>query len=190
MTRQRVKHTRSRKSRIMQLPEPVKTELDLLLREDRVSQIDILDRINAHLASLNEKPISQTSLNRYSRKMARMGQKVSELRAVSEVWVEKLGEAPTGDVGKLLLELVRTLAVEVGMNMMSDDSQVSPEALNDLAQLLLRTEQAATAAINREKEIRQAFAEQAAKEIEQRRGSDGLTEEAITNIKKMILGIA
>ena len=87
----RAPHNKNRKSRIKLLPKAIKAELDKLLREDRMTQADMLKQINALCEKHGEKKVSQTSLSRYQRQMNEMGRKVKELREVSSVWVAKTG---------------------------------------------------------------------------------------------------
>ncbi|WP_322740956.1 phage protein Gp27 family protein [Endozoicomonas gorgoniicola] len=116
------------------MPDPIKQELHRMLREDRMRQADILAALNELCIEEGLPAISQISLSRYSVRMRKMGQKVIELRDVSAIWVEKLGEMPEGDAGKLLLEIIRTLSVNIvtGIN---EDDEVSIETLNQLALL-------------------------------------------------------
>lgn len=183
-------HTRNRRSRIKQLPKDIKAQLDSLIREGRMTQSQILEQVNQLCAAHGEEPVSQSGLSRYAKQMDEMGRKIRELREVSSVWVSKLGEAPTSDTGKMLLEAVRTMAADVILNMGREGSAVDPKALNQLALVMQRVEQAAMASHKREKEIRQAFAAEAADKAEQALVNQGMTASTIETIKKEILGIA
>ena len=188
---ERTKHTRNRKSRIKQLPRAIKEQLDALIREGRMTQGQILEQVNQLCESHGEEPVSQSGLSRYAKQMDEMGKKIRELREVSSVWVSKLGEAPTSDTGKMLLEAVRTLAADVILNMSGEGGKVDPKALNQLALVMQRVEQAAMASHKREKEIRQAFAEEAADSVtDELRGADGMSEELENRIREILLGRA
>ncbi|KEQ19180.1 DUF3486 family protein [Endozoicomonas numazuensis] len=183
--------TRNRKSRIKLLPKKIKEELDRLIREGRMTQTQILDEVNQLCEAHGENPISQSGMSRYSKEMDEMGQQIRELREVSSVWVAKLGEAPTSDVGKMLLESVRTLAADVIMEMRKDRGKIEPKALNQLALVMQRVEQAAMASHKRETEIRKVFAEEAANTVtDELRGSDGMSEQLENRIREILLGKA
>jgi polyhydroxyalkanoate synthesis regulator phasin len=184
------KKPRNRKSRIKLLPKSIKEELDRLIREGRMTQTQILDQVNQLCDAHGEDPISQSGMSRYSKQMDEMGQQIRELREVSAVWVAKLGDAPTSDVGKMLLESVRTLAADVIMEMRTDRGKIEPKALNQLALVMQRVEQAAMTSHKREKEIRTAFADEAAEKAEEAMTNQGMTASTIETIKKEILGIA
>ena len=183
-------HTRTRKSRIKQLPATIKEQLDSLIREGRMNQKEILEQVNQLCTAHGEVPVSQSGLSRYASRMEEIGAKVRQSREVAEVWVTKLGSAPTTDVGKLIQEIVRTLAFDLTMSAMESGKPIEPKALNQLALAMQRIEQAANASLKREKEIRAAFAEEAASKAEQALANQGMTVSTIETIKKEILGIA
>ncbi len=186
------KRTRGRRSKIDLLPEEIKAELNAMLRDGRLQQQEILDLVNAQIeeAGLTEKAkLSRSGLNRYATRMEEVGAKIRQAREVAEVWTAKLGDAPTSEVGKLLQEVVRTMAFETGMAMSESEEPVPPKALSQLALAIQRVEQAAMASHKREKEIRTAFAEEAANAMEEVAKSQGLTREGVKAIKAQILGI-
>lgn len=186
------KRTRGRRSKIDLLPEDIKAELNTMLRDGRLQQQEILDLVNAQIkeAGLEDKAkLSRSGLNRYASRMEEVGAKIRQAREVAEVWTAKLGDQPTSEVGKLLQEVVRTMAFETGMAMSESGDPVEPKALSQLALAIQRVEQAAMASHKREKEIRTAFAEEAANAMEEVAKSQGLTREGVKAIKQQILGI-
>ncbi|WP_333986796.1 DUF3486 family protein [Providencia huaxiensis] len=187
------KKTRGRPSKIDLLPDAIRDQLHALLRDKRHTQEDIRAAVNELIdeSGLPEDlKISRTGLNRYASRMETLGAKIREGREIADVWVSKLGSAPTSDVGKLLQEFVKSLAFETSMSLSEGDAVVEPKALAQLALVAARIEQAAMMSTKREKEIRAAFAAEAATEAEKIVKQAGLTEEAAANIKRQILGIA
>lgn len=186
------KRTRGRRSKIDLLPEEIKRELNTMLRDGRLQQQEILDLVNAQIkeAGLEDKAkLSRSGLNRYASRMEEVGAKIRQAREVAEVWTAKLGDQPTSEVGKLLQEVVRTMAFETGMAMSESGDPVEPKALSQLALAIQRVEQAAMASHKRETEIRTAFAEEAANMVEEVAKSQGLTRDGVKAIKAQILGI-
>jgi hypothetical protein len=186
------KRTRGRRSKIDLLPKDIKAELNAMLRDGRLHQQEILDLVNTQIkeAGLADKAtLSRSGLNRYASRMEEVGAKIRQAREVAEVWTAKLGDQPTSDVGKLLQEVVRTMAFETGMSMSESDDPVEPKALSQLALAIQRVEQAAMASHKRETEIRTAFAEEAASMVEEVAKSQGLTRDGVKAIKAQILGI-
>lgn len=187
------KKTRGRPSKIDLLPEAIRDQLHALLRDKRHTQEDIRAAVNELIddAGLpDDLKISRTGLNRYASRMETVGAKIREGREIADVWVSRLGSAPTSDVGKLLQEFVKSLAFETTMKLSEADTLVEPKALAQLALVAARIEQAAMMSTKREKEIRAEFAAKAAIETEKMVKQAGLTEEAAANIKQYILGIA
>lgn len=188
-----VKHaTRGRPSKIDLLPETIREQLHLMLREKRHTQEEIRAAINELIDShdLSALQISRTGLNRYATRMEEFGAKIRASREMAEIWATKLGSAPTSDVGKLLLEFVKTLAFETSMQMSEAGETVPPKALGQLALVAQRLEAAAMASHKREKEIRLAFAQEAAAQAEKITKKAGLSAETAATIRKEILGIA
>ncbi|HDL0289763.1 TPA: DUF3486 family protein, partial [Escherichia coli] len=94
------------------------------------------------------------------------------------------------DVGKLLMEFVKTLAFETSMSMAEDDKPVAPKALGQLALVAQRLEAAAMTSHKREKAIRDAFAQEMAEKTEELVRTGGLSGGAADTIKRDILGIS
>lgn len=142
-----------------------------------------------------EEQISRTGLNRYFKRMEEAGSRMAQAREVAEVWTAKLGQAPTSELGKMLQEFVRTMAFETSMKMMDasegeDGKMVDPKSLGQLALVIQRVEAAAMTSHKVEKEIRAAFAAEAATAAEKIVKQAGLTAETAAQIKQQILGIA
>lgn len=182
--------TRGRPSKIDQLPDDIKAQLDAMLREGH-TQKSILDYINPKLESVGEGVISRSGLNRYSTKMESVGREIREVRELSEVWVAKLGTKPTGDVSAMLMEMVRTNYFKLFMKLQEDPEAVMDFGmLKDVALGIQRIESAALQTHKRETDIRKAFAEEAAKEIEATAAEAGWSADTVQAAKNRILGIA
>ncbi|HAS3559474.1 TPA: DUF3486 family protein [Vibrio cholerae] len=188
----------NRKSKVELLPEDIRNTLNVFIRSGNMTQKDILEAVNQMIdeAGLgDDAKLSRTGFNRYAKRMEEMGQRLRQSREVAEVWVSKLGEAPTSDVGKLLQEFVRTMAFDTSMKMMEqsdgeDGEVISPKALGQLALVVQRIETAAMTSMKREKEIRAAFAAEAAEAAEKIVKQAGISADTATDIKNQILGIA
>ena len=185
--------TRGKPSKVHQLPQSIKTKLDELLRDGKLTQSDILEQVNVLIkqAGLTDSDkLSKSGINRYSTNMQTVGARIAEARAVSEQWVAKLGNKPSGDVSNILIEMVRTLAFESVLKASDGEEPVDPKYIKDLAIGIEKLEKAATESTKREKEIRKAFAEEAAATAEEIAVQAGLTTEGANTIKKQILGLA
>ena len=191
-----IPRAKNRKSKVELLPEEIRAAIGALIRSGDMMQKDILAAVNEMIDEAGlpaDAKISRTSFNRYAQKMESRGARIREAREVAEVWTTKLGDAPVSEVGKLLQEFVRTMAFETSMHMMDEadanQEPVPPKALNQLALVVQRIEQASMTSHKVEKEIRKAFAEQAADEAESIVKKAGISAETAADIKKRILGI-
>lgn len=185
---------RGKPSKIDLLPSAIKSKLDELLRNNKLQQKDILHVVNTLIdeAGLSEElKLSASGVNRYSTQMETIGHDIRQARQMAEIWVAKLGTEPTGDVSKLLMEMLRTqsfrLLVKANEN---PDDVLDPKTIGELALGIQRIEKAAMLNMQKEKEIKKAFADEAAEAIDNAAAQAGLTTEGANLIKQEILGLA
>lgn len=183
-----------RKSSIEQMPAEILEQLQSLLRDPRVTQLEATEQINAIIERTQVgETVSKSAVNRYSQKLDKVGKRLQESREMASIWIGKLGAAPQGEVGKLLNEIIRTMAFETSMAMAEDEEPASPKMLANLALAVQRLEDSATKNLKRDEEIRKQAraqaAEQAAETAAQVGKANGLSKAAVTQIKNQILGI-
>ena len=186
------KTTRGRASKVDLLPPDIKTRLAMMLRDKMFSQAEILEEINDLIrdCGLPETALlSKTGLNRYASKMEKMGAKIRESREMAEIWTKQIGEAPQSDVGKLLMEAVKTIAFDKAMALGQHDD-VDPKIINQLALVANRIEKAQAINEERERKIRKEVAQLAAETAEKVIVQAGLSQETVDHLKAKILGIA
>ncbi|WP_286694989.1 DUF3486 family protein [Spongiibacter sp. UBA1325] len=187
---------RNRPSTIEQLPPDILQQLQALLRDPRVTQLAATHQINAILeAEGHQDRVSKSAVNRYAVRMEQVGERLRQSRQVSEMWINRLGAQPQGQLGNLVNEMLRTLSFELADKLM--ESELSEESipgvidlLKDLSLTAMRLEKAASENVKREAEIRKAFAEEAAAATESVGREAGLSAEGVQAIKDKILGIA
>lgn len=178
-------------SSIDRLPEDVRTQLQELLRDPRVTQLDATAKINAILEEEgHEERVSKSAVNRYALKMEEVGAKLRQAREISKMWIGKLGAAPQGEVGKLLNEMVRTLAFDAVVTMAEGAAPIEPKMIKDLAIGIERLEKAASENVKREEEIRRRAMQEAADKAEKIAKKGGLSADAVQTIRREILGIS
>lgn len=184
-----------RKSSIESLPADILEQLQALLRDPRCIQLEIVKRINTALSEKgHEDRISKSSLNRYSMRMDKIGEKLQQSRAMAEMWISKLGAQPQGQVGHLINEILRTLAFDMSLQLqdISDPEQMPGvvEMLKDLSLTMMRLEKAASDNVKRDTEIRRQAKEEAADQAGKAMTNRGMTAETVKQIKQEILGLA
>ncbi len=177
-------------SSIDRLPEDIRSRLQELLRDPRVTQLDAVARINAILEDEGHgERLSKSAVNRYALKMEEVGAKLRQAREVSQMWIGRLGAEPQGEVGKLLNEMVRTLAFEAVVTMSEGEEPVDPKMIKDLAIGIERLEKAASENVKRDEEIRRRAMQEAADKAEQIAKKGGLSAATVQTIRSEILGI-
>ncbi|SDB03827.1 Protein of unknown function [Desulfonatronum thiosulfatophilum] len=185
-----MEHKKRQQSSIDRLPEDIREQLQELLRDPRVTQLDATARINAILEEQGQEPLSKSAVNRYAVKMEAVGAKLRQSREVARMWIGRLGAEPQGEVGKLLNEMVRTLAFEAVVEMSEGSEAVEPRMIRDLAVAIEKLEKAASENVKREEEIRKKALEEAGDRVAKLAKKGGLSEETVREIRERIMGVA
>ncbi|MCG9722122.1 DUF3486 family protein [Shewanella sp. Isolate7] len=183
--------TRGRRSKVDLLPDDIRKRLDSGLRDGSITQAELLEEVNALIkaAGLPEaQQLSRAGINRYATKMEAVGKSLREMREITQVWTAELGDKPTGEVTKLILEMARSQLFKALLN--EDGEAADVGMIKDAMLAVQRLESAAMASHKREKEIRKLFAEEAANAAEKVAKSAGLTKATVAQLKNEILGIA
>jgi hypothetical protein len=183
--------TRGRRSKVDLLPESIRRHLNAGLRDGSITQAELLEEINGliNTAGLpHDLQLSRAGLNRYATKMEAVGKSLREMREITQVWTAELGDKPTGEVTKLILEMARSQLFKALLN--EDGETADVGMIKDAMLAVQRLESAAMASHKREKEIRTAFAAEAANAAEKVAKTAGLTKDAVSLLKREILGIA
>ena len=189
------KPTRGRASKVDLLPEDVKKTLHAMLRDKAIPQAQILEEINALIddAGLPEDMrLSRSGLNRYATSVEQVGQNLRQMREMTQALTSQLGDKPMGETTKLILEMARSQLFKALMRQSEDpEAEVDIDMLKNAMLAAQRLESTAMSSHKREKEIRQAFAEEAANAVsDELRGTDGMSEELEQRIRNVLLGKA
>lgn len=179
-----------RPSSIDQLPPDIREALHALLRDPRVTQLDACQRVNALLKQEGiDQKLSKSAVNRYSQRYENVREKLVQSREVSQMLVGSLGNQPQGEIGKLLNEVIRTMAYETTMTFIDSEETVSPKIIKELSLAIKHLEDAASVNERREREIRKQVALDAANSAEKVAKAAGFTQESIDEIRADILGL-
>ncbi len=182
--------TRGRRSKVDLLPAKIRKTLDSGLRDGSITQQELLDEVNKLIEQsglAQDHKLSRAGLNRYATKMEKVGKSLREMREITQVWTAELGDKPTGEVTKLILEMGRNQLFKALIN--EDGEQADVGMIKDAMLAVQRLESAAMASHKREKEIRNAFAKEAAEAVDKVAKQAGLSAKAVKTIKSEILGI-
>lgn len=186
----------ARASSIEQLPGDILEQLQALLRDPRVTQLDVTARINAALVERGEEPVSKSAVNRYSMKMEQVGKRIRQSREVADMWIGKLGAAPQGKTGQMINEILRVISFEMSDKLLDMVDRGDPDEvpavvamLKDLSLSTMRLEKAANDNFKRETEIRAQAKQEAAEAADAAMKATGTPKETRESIINEILGI-
>lgn len=189
---------RGQPSKVDLLPEDIKKQLDSMLRDKRFSQGEILDAVNSLIieSGLDDGAIiSRSGLSRHAQKTEAIGQKLRDLRESTKALTAELGDKPTGDTTKLILEMGRSQlfrAMQQQMMNPDEDAAVDIDTIKDAMLAAQRLEQTAMAAHKRQQEIEKAYAQKLAKDLDQKVKNENLPQTAddmLAFFKRDILGL-
>jgi hypothetical protein len=189
--------TKHQQSSIDRLPADVREQLHALLRDPRVTQLDATRRINEILAADGAEGLrlSKSAVNRYAVRMEEVGAKLRQSREIAQMWIGKLGAEPAGEVGKLLNEIVRSLAFTAAMRASEADEAIDVRDLKNLAIAVHRLEQAAEKNAAVETKIREAERQRVIERVEQAVAEAGqaeggqLTTERFKQVVREVYGV-
>lgn len=192
------KKTRGRASKVDMLPESIRKALFEMLREKKITQQEILAEINRMVEDAGlppEQKLSRSGLNRLATENEQLAQDLRELREQTKALTNELGDKPAGETSKLVLEMGRSLLFKAMREQMKQankpDAEVNVDLIKDAMLAVQRLENTAMVNLKREKEIRLAYAEEAANAVSgELRGQDGMSEELEQQIRKVLLGKA
>ncbi len=173
-----------KKSSIQRLPEEVRDYLNELLRGSH-TQLEATDLVNGQLVDMGlDTKVSKSSVNRYAAKMAQFNHKIMQSREVADAFVGKLGSAPSGKIGHLLNEIIRTMAFD--MTLAIEEDSVTPKMIGELALAVQRLEQASSESEKRERQIRDAERKDNQHKIEEMAKSKGLSTLTVAQIREAL----
>jgi hypothetical protein len=161
-----------RKSSIDRLPAPAKAAIQKLLKNNQHTLEQIVELIRKEFG---EAP-SRSALGRYKKNFDEIAKDLRESREIAEVWAQKLGSTPDSDVGKVVLEVLKTLSYRVSADMMAAGSEERPQPkeLAQLAKAMQYIEDAGRLSLSREKELRAAVLQEAASRVEKAAKAKGM----------------
>ena len=182
-------------SSIHRLPPEAKDALDSELRKPGGMQTEALAAANRHLEEAGDPArVSRSAVNRYAQRMRAVGERIQQSYDVADAFLARAGDKPTGKVGHLGIEIVRTLAFDCGLTLLEEGvtAETAPAVIRSmrmLATTLQSTEQAAGVSTRRETEIRRqaaldlvAAVEKEAKDAEGTTVSSGRVREIVKDI--------
>ncbi|ECK1869050.1 DUF3486 family protein [Salmonella enterica] len=189
--------TRGRVKKADLLPDSIRKPLLEMLREKRLTQVQVREEINRLIEEAglpDEMKLSRGAVWRLASENEEVARDLRDLREQTKAMVAELGDKPTGDTTTLILEMTRSMLfrkLRAARRDLEDDGEIDIGLLKNIMLAVQRLESAAERSMKREKEIRAAFAEEMAKAVtEELHGVDGMSEKLEAQIADILLGKA
>lgn len=174
----------SRPSSITQLDPAIKKAVDTAVREGRATINEIVGLVKGLGGDA-----SRSAVGRYVKNANERMEDYRQATQIAAVWVDKLGKEPEGDVGRMLLEMLRVVAFKT----IGSLEDATPEDLMFLGKALKDFAGADKLAVDKAINVRkliQARAEKVAGEIVKEGKKQGVTEETLQIWRNKVLGVA
>ena len=178
-----------RKSTVAALPKELVEACNGLIRDGCT-----IDQILQALQTLGA-DVSRSAVGRYVKSARESMDKYRQAQEVAKVWVDKLEAEPSGDVGRLLPEMLRVVAFQTLTNMGESDASVGAmdvmllaKALKDIAGTQ-KTNIDTELLMRKVREETKAKADAAAAEVEQLTRNAGMSEELVSSLRARSWGV-
>jgi hypothetical protein len=136
------------RSKPLRLPSALRRKLEQALEDHRFTAADLMQFVNSRTEV--PPPAIQFDAPDFERKLARY----REAQEVAASWVTKLGQEPSGDVGRLLAEMLKTVAFKLLSGFGEDKAGAKPAEIVLLARAIKDLEIAGRTSAERELKIR------------------------------------
>lgn len=178
------------KSKIKRLPTEIRSFIERLLREDRLTLDEMIAKIQATFPG--QETTSRSALNRYQASLAQMTGRMRDIEAAAQAVTNELGEGVGEKAGALLAQAVTTLATNAALRA-HDNDDISIDEIRKLAR-------AAKDAIDTrrlslaerqvlQKEARDRMMAEQSAALNNAVKSGGLTKESADIFRRQILGL-
>ena len=141
----------ARTPKIRRWPQALKDKLDELVRAGST-----IEEILTALRAIGAPDISRATVGRFKQRAEANFARYREAQEIAGAWVTKLGAEPGSDVGRLLQELLKTLAFQTMSNMGDGGEDVEAKDLMFLAKTLNDLSSAQKKSVDTEAQLRKA----------------------------------
>jgi hypothetical protein len=175
------------KSTVKKLDPRIREAVDKLVRDGRATIDQIVDKLEG---MLGEEAPSRSAVGRYVKSAREQMKRYREAQELAKVWVGKLEEDPHGDVGRLLSEMLRTVAFQQLASAGDEGAQIDTKDIMFLAGAIKDLANADKVSLDRELRIRTEVAKKAAEKAAEVAKRGGLSKDMVDNLRRELLGIA
>jgi hypothetical protein len=172
-----------RRSSVARLDPRIREAVDAAIRDGRATIDELVELIQSHGAA-----VSRSAVGRYRKTFEDSLRRYREAQEVAGRWVEQFRADPDGDVGRLLAEMLKTLA----FTSLAERESADARDLHYLARAVRDLASADQAKQRMEAELRErtkARAEAAVAALEREDGDRRLPPEVLARVREQIYGI-
>lgn len=155
------------RSKVARLPKELKEELERLWRTGGYT----LDGLLAKLREMGMTDVSRSGLGRYVQGVEKTMARYREAQEIAGAWVAKLGEDSKGDVGRLLAEMLKTIAFATLKDLGQGDLSAEPMELMLLSKTIQGIAAAEKTSVDRELKIREKLRAELERKVDAARKS-------------------
>jgi DNA-binding transcriptional ArsR family regulator len=174
---------RQRISSIDRLPDEIREAVDAAIRERRAT----IDEIVCAIREMGG-DVSRSAVGRYAKRAREQMTRYREAQEIAKVWVGKLQAEPSGDVARLLSEMLKTVAFQVSADL-GEEASAKPMDVMLLAKALRDIGSFEKVNAERELRVRRETAEKAAETAVSAGRRAGVSPEALETIRREVYGI-
>lgn len=164
--------------------EAVKWAFEELHKRERL-QKHIHMEFNLKLVKLGLEPVSLSSFNRHSFRLAKIARRHEEARAITSALAERLDPSQTDDLTIMAAETIKTLVFE----MLEDSEGITPKNAMELARALQSAVNSQKLSVDRKRAINEKFEAQVDRAIDKVKGEKGLSDERARELRNDVLGL-
>lgn len=161
--------------------------MDRAVRENRAT----IDQIAAMIDAMGG-GASRSAVGRYVKSAREQMERYRQAQEVAKVWVGRLEQEPEGDVGRLLSEMLRTLAFQA-LGEMGEGEGAKPSEIAMIARTIKDLSTADKTRADMVLKVRKELAaklEKEAGEVANLAKKGGLSDETVREIRERIMGVA
>lgn len=174
----------ARRSKFDGMESSLLAEVDRLIRSGRT-----IAEIREYLQAMGT-PVSNGAAGRYVQRARAHMARYREAQEIAGQWVEQIGEAPRGDVGVLLAELLKTVAFNTLDTLADGESKpTKPADIMFLAKAIRDLEATAKQSMERRTAIEQAALKRQADKAEVVAKARGMTDADWGALRAQFLGV-
>lgn len=177
-----------RKSKIEGLPDLVQGQLKKALQKNRKTLDDLVQWLKDEF----DVEVTRSSLHRYKVNFETVLEEQRRVSEITERMIAQMGEAPEGDSGRVLVEMVKALSTRSLAAALSDpDREIAEKEIAFLCKAMKDLTTAQRTSFDIEKRIRTEIAAKldAAEGEARAAGEKGLSSERLAQLRREFLGV-